>query len=87
MIEVKRDRYLRQLIESRQDGLIKVVTGIRRCGKSYLLNVLFYRYLLENGVAEDHIIRIDLEDRINKELRNPDVMLHHVHSKIKDKEL
>ena len=87
MMEIKRDRYLRQLIESHQNGLIKVVTGIRRCGKSYLLNVLFYRYLLENGVAEDHIIRIDLEDRINKDLRNPDVMLHHVHSKIKDKEL
>lgn len=87
MIEIKRDRYLRQLIESRQNGFIKVVTGIRRCGKSYLLNVLFYRYLLENGVAEDHIVRIDLEDRINKELRNPDVMLHYVHSKIKDNDL
>ena len=87
MVEIKRDRYLQQLIESRQNGLVKVVTGIRRCGKSYLLNVLFYRYLLENGVAEDHIIRVDLEDRMNKELRNPDAMLHCVHSKIKDKEL
>lgn len=87
MIEIRRDRYIRQLIESRQNGFIKVVTGIRRCGKSFLLNVLFYRYLLENGVAEDHIIRIDLEDRINKELRNPDVMLHYVRSKIKDKGL
>lgn len=46
-MEIKRDRYLQQLIESRQDGFIKVVTGIRRCGKSYLLNVLFYHYLLE----------------------------------------
>lgn len=45
-MEIKRDRYLQQLIESRQDGFIKVVTGIRRCGKSYLLNVLFYHYLL-----------------------------------------
>ena len=87
MVEIKRDKYLQQLIESRQNGLVKVVTGIRRCGKSYLLNVLFYRYLLENGVAEDHIIRVDLEDRMNKELRNPDAMLHYVHSKIKDKEL
>ena len=50
-MEIKRDRYLQQLIESRQDGFIKVVTGIRRCGKSYLLNVLFYHYLLENGIA------------------------------------
>ena len=65
-MEIKRDRYLQQLIESRQDGFIKVVTGIRRCGKSYLLNVLFYHYLLENGIADDHIIRIDLEDRMNK---------------------
>lgn len=87
MIEIRRDRYIRQLIESRQNGFIKVITGIRRCGKSFLLNVLFYRYLLENGVAEDHIIRIDLEDRINKELRNPDVMLRYVRSKIKDKGL
>ena len=48
-MEIKRDRYLKQLIESRQNGFIKVVTGIRRCGKSYLLNVLFYHYLLDNG--------------------------------------
>lgn len=87
MKEIKRDRYLKQLIDSRQNGFIKVVTGIRRCGKSYLLNVLFYNYLLENGVANDHIIRIDLEDRLNKELRNPDAMLRHVNDNIKDKEL
>ena len=55
-MEIKRDRYLKQLIESRQNGFIKVVTGIRRCGKSYLLNVLFYHYLIENGVADDHIM-------------------------------
>ena len=87
MKEIKRDRYLKQLIDSRQNGFIKVVTGIRRCGKSYLLNVLFYHYLLDNGVAENHIIRIDLEDRLNKELRNPDAMLHYVHDRIKDNEL
>lgn len=86
-MEIKRDRYLKQLIESRQNGFIKVVTGIRRCGKSYLLNVLFYHYLLDNGVSDDHIIRIDLEDRMNKELRNPDTMLHYVRDRIKDKEL
>lgn len=86
-MEIKRDRYLRQLIESRKNGFIKVVTGIRRCGKSYLLNVLFYHYLLENGVPDDHIIRVDLEDRMNKELRDPDAMLHYVHDKIKDKDL
>ena len=86
-MEIKRDRYLQQLIESRQNGFIKVVTGIRRCGKSYLLNVLFYHYLLNNGVADDHIIRVDLEDRMNKELRNPDAILHYVHDRIKDNEL
>lgn len=86
-MEIKRDKYLQQLIESRQNGFIKVVTGIRRCGKSYLLNVLFYHYLLENGVADDHIIRVDLEDRMNKDLRNPDTMLHYVYDRIKDKDL
>lgn len=86
-MEIKRDKYLQQLIESRQNGFIKVVTGIRRCGKSYLLNVLFYKYLLANGISEDHIIRIDLEDRLNKDLRNPDTMLHCVHNRIKDKDL
>ena len=86
-MEIKRDRYLQQLIESRQNGFIKVITGIRRCGKSYLLNVLFYHYLLENGVADDHIIRVDLEDRMNQDLRDPDAMLHYVHDRIKDKEL
>jgi predicted AAA+ superfamily ATPase len=86
-MEIKRNRYLQQLIESRQNGFIKIITGIRRCGKSYLLNVLFYHYLLENGVADDHIIRVDLEDRMNKDLRDPDVMLHYVHDRIKDNEL
>ena len=86
-MEIKRDRYLQQLIESRQNGFIKIITGIRRCGKSYLLNVLFYHYLLENGVADDHIIRVDLEDRMNQDLRNPDAMLHYVHDRIKDNDL
>ena len=86
-MEFKRDLYLKRLIESRQNGFIKVITGIRRCGKSYLLNVIFYHYLLENGVADDHIIRVDLEDRMNKELRDPDAMLHYVHDRIKDNEL
>ena len=86
-MEISRDRYLKQLIESQKNGFIKVITGIRRCGKSYLLNVLFYHYLLEHGIADDHIIRVNLEDRLNKELRNPDTMLHYVHDLIKDKGL
>ena len=83
-MHIQRNRYLQQLIESRQNGFIKVITGIRRCGKSYLLNVLFYDYLLANGIPQDHIIRIDLEDRLNKALRDPDTMLQYVHDQIKD---
>ena len=67
-MEIKRDYYLNKLIEARNDGLIKVVTGIRRCGKSYLLNRLFYNHLIESGVAEDHIVRIALDDTDNEEL-------------------
>ena len=59
MMEVKRDIYLNKLIKRKQNGLVKVITGIRRCGKSYLLNNLFYKHLLESGVDEGHIIRFD----------------------------
>lgn len=86
-MEIKRDHYLRQLIDSRQNGFVKVITGIRRCGKSYLLNVLFYHHLLDKGIKDDHIIRIDLEDRLNKRLRDPDEMLRFVHDKITDGDL
>ncbi len=86
-MEIKRDRYLKQLIDSRNNGFVKVVTGIRRCGKSYLLNELFYCYLVDSGVPKSHIISIDLEDRMNKELRDPDAMLKYVHEKIVDDEL
>ena len=56
-MEIKRDYYLKQLINRRGNGLIKVITGIRRCGKSYLLNTIFYNHLLNDGVKEDHIIK------------------------------
>ena len=56
-MEIRRDFYLDKLIKRKNNGLIKVITGIRRCGKSYLLNNLFYHYLLESGVDADHIIR------------------------------
>ena len=71
--EIKRDYYLAQLIRRKGNGLIKIVTGIRRCGKSYLLRTLFKRHLIENGVAEDHIIEMafDLYDNIG--FRNPEV--------------
>ena len=59
--EIKRDYYLEQLIKREGNGLIKIVTGIRRCGKSYLLRTLFKNHLLENGVDEKHIIEMTLE--------------------------
>lgn len=81
---IRRDNYLDQLIAGRHNGLIKIVTGLRRSGKSYLLFRLFYNYLKEQGVAEDHIIKVDLEDRRNMALRNPDALLAHIDSRIKD---
>ena len=86
-MEIKRDIYLNQLVNARQNGFIKVVTGPRRCGKSYLLKTLFHNHLLSEGVDESHIIEVDLEDRANKELRDPDVLLAFVKSKIVDQQL
>ena len=83
-MEIKRDIYLNRLIRHEKNGLIKVITGIRRCGKSYLLFKLFHDYLLQKGVAEDHIIEVALDDRTNKELRNPDSMLNYLKGKILD---
>ena len=60
-MEIKRDVYLNQLISYRFDGLVKVITGIRRCGKSYLLKTLYRNYLLENGIKKDQIIVIELD--------------------------
>lgn len=85
-MEIKRDLYLNRLIRREKNGLIKVVTGVRRCGKSYLLFNLFHDYLIEKGVAEDHIIEVALDDRSNKELRDPDQMLAYLKNRIKDKE-
>lgn len=84
-MEIKRDVYLGKLIRKKKNGLIKVVTGVRRCGKSYLLFRLFHDYLLDSGVSEDHIIEIALDDRSNKELRDPDVILKFIKESIKDK--
>ena len=81
---IKRDYYLNQLIAGRHNGLIKIITGLRRSGKSYLLFKLFAQYLEEQGVSQDHIIKIDLEDRRNALLRNPDVLLAHIDSKMQD---
>lgn len=75
---IARDKYLCQLIEARGNGMVKIVTGMRRSGKSFLLMTLFHQYLIEQGVAENHIIEISLDNRKNKSLRNPDVLLEHI---------
>ena len=85
-MEIKRDIYLDRLIRREKNGLIKIVTGVRRCGKSYLLFNLFHNYLLDKGVQEDHIIEIALDDRSNKELRDPDNMLSFVKERIVDRD-
>ena len=81
---IKRDYYLNQLIASKHNGLIKIVTGLRRSGKSYLLFHLFGDYLREQGIPDDHIIKVDLEDRRNAPLRDPDALLAHIDSKMAD---
>ena len=70
-MEIKREKYLNQLIQFQWDGMVKVITGIRRCGKSYLLNVLYKKYLLSQGVSEDHIISIALDNDKFIKYRNP----------------
>lgn len=81
-MEINRDIHLRRLIKSKHNGMIKVVTGIRRCGKSYLLMNLFRQHLLDEGVREDHIVMLDLENRRNKKLRDPDALLYWIDSQI-----
>ena len=69
-MEIKRDLYLNKLIERKENQSIKIITGIRRCGKSYLLFHLFYNYLLQEGISKDHIICIALDDDEHEELLN-----------------
>ena len=83
-MEIKREQYLKQLIDGENNGLIKIVTGIRRCGKSYLLFKLFFRHLIASGVQEDHIIRIALDDIENEPLREPMALYKEVKSRITD---
>ena len=80
----ERQQFVNQLIEHIGNNMIKVVTGMRRCGKSYLLFELFHNYLLSHGIAEDHLIEIRLDNRLNMELRNPDVCLKYIVSRIQD---
>ena len=85
-MDIKRDKYLNDLINRMHNGMIKVVTGIRRCGKSYLLFNIFKNYLLEHGVAASHIITIELDQRKNKKYRDPDTILDYIESLIEDDE-
>ena len=87
MKQIQRQFYLQQLIDGKQNGLIKIITGIRRCGKSYLLFKLFTQYLLSSGVQDDHIIRIALDDIESKELRDPLLLYKHIKSRMAAAEL
>lgn len=84
---IQRDHSLQQLIDKKENGLVKVITGIRRCGKSFLLFNLFYDYLLESGVKEEQIISIALDDDTFVQYREPEALSKYIRSKIADKEM
>ena len=86
-MQIKRDFYLQQLVDGKQNGLIKIVTGIRRCGKSFLLFKLFRQYLLDVGVDSDHIIQIALDDIENANLREPLPLYKYIKANMTDEEL
>ncbi len=83
-MEIIRNKYLEKLISKMNNGLVKIISGIRRCGKSYLLNQIFYRYLIKTGINKDHIIMISLDDLENKYLLDPFKLNEYVKSKIID---
>ena len=87
MKEIKRNSYLKQLILGKQNGLIKIVTGIRRCGKSYLLFKIFRNHLLEQGVTPDHIISLALDDILNEEYCDPKKLVLYIKENIKDSQI
>lgn len=84
MITIKRDLYLKKLVDRKENGMIKIITGIRRCGKSYLLFNIYKNYLIEQGVKQQNIICVDLDDELNAEYRNPDNLYTFLLSKIID---
>ncbi|MEG0794205.1 MAG: ATP-binding protein [Bacilli bacterium] len=86
-MEIKRDLYLQKLINKKNNKMIKIITGMRRCGKSYLLDPIFKNHLINEGVKEDHIIKIDLDSIENKKLLDGLVLYNYVMSKVKDKDL
>lgn len=84
IMRIERTTYLNQLIESQNNGLIKIITGIRRCGKSYLLFNIFYDYLISKGIDNEHIIKIALDDILNEEYKDPRRLLLYIKESIKD---
>lgn len=86
MMEIKRNYYLNKLISKKNNKLIKIVTGIRRCGKSYLLDPIFKNYLLDNGVDENHIIKLELDSIENEEYTDPKKLYEYVMKKVVDKD-
>ncbi len=87
MMYFERKTYLQELISSEGNGMIKIITGIRRCGKSFLLFEIYSKHLLHRGVQENHIIQINLEDRRNKSLRNPDALMEYIDKQIVDNDM
>ena len=85
-MEIQRDQYLQQLIARKNNGMIKIITGIRRCGKSFLLFTIFKKHLIDSGVAPDHIIEIALDGIENEELRDPKVCYQYIKDAMKDSE-
>lgn len=83
-MEIKRDFYLKELIDRLDNGLIKIVTGIRRCGKSYLLDPIFRDYLIDQGINKEHIIKLSLDERTNKKYLDPDELDKYIRSLIVD---
>ena len=84
METIERDDYLNKLISRRENGMVKIITGIRRCGKSFMLDPIFKNYLLEDGIKEEHIIKIDLDNIENEKYLDPHELNNYVKSKIKD---
>lgn len=85
-MQIKRDIYLNKLIEKQKNGLVKVITGIRRCGKSYLLFNLFYNYLLESGVPDERIIRVALDDDQFEYLLDRKELSAYIRSRLNEKD-
>lgn len=83
-MEIKRDKYLSELESMKHTSFVKIVTGMRRCGKSYLLFNLFYKHLLESGVDASHIVKVDLDSFQNKKLRNPDELYQYLDNSLND---